>query len=421
MYDHRLDTNDLLANDAAPCYVVTSNFEVFKCLDNGRLNAQADPSESTSEPTTVGQSDITALTYAAGTPRNYVWKYLYTIPETDRLKYMTNAYIPVRSPWTTLDSNGDVLNDDSGGYYVFDSARKASNGAIYRIVVQTPGFGYDADPTPPPTVTIIGDGQGAEAVADVSSSQIVAINMTSLGQNYSWATVVIDPPPANTGSVTATATAIISPRNQYKNTSGVFYATNHGVSLEEELNAKYVMLQVQLEGRDENNLVPVNNEYRRVGLVRNPVIRDTNAVATANVYSQTTDLVLAAPPDTPFLADELVYQADSGAYGVFVEYDITQTVLRLCGVVGDFIPNSSVIGVGNGETAGQGIGGGQTIPATPEPFSTVVPASGATAQVLAVQLPEVMPYSGDILYVDQRAPVVRSPNQVEILRTVLTF
>ena len=75
-------------------------------------------------------------------------------------------------------------------------------------VVTNAGSGYS--PTSPPAVTLSGGGgTGATATATVSAAgAVTAINITSVGSNYTSApTVAIAAPPAATK---ATATAVIS-------------------------------------------------------------------------------------------------------------------------------------------------------------------------------------------------------------------
>lgn len=418
MYDHRMDQAAQVSNTSHPQYVVTSEYQVFKCLYNGRSSSTSGGARSTGEPTITPQSDITDLTWAAGVPHNYVWKYLYTIPGPERAKYLTTNYIPVQSSWALWDENGDVLDDGSLKYEVFDAARSHSNGAIYRVVVESPGAGY----TNPPTIVISGDGTDAEATAEISSGQVVAINISYGGDNYSFATVSITANGQPEVASVATATAIISPRNRYANSSGVFYVTNHGISLEEELCASNLMLYVELAGREEGGVVETGNEYRRVGIVRNPTLRGTSTVASGNVYSQTTDLKISGGQTGTFTKDEIIWQPSTNAYGVLVEE--VNSAVRLVSVHGEFsstVSNTYIMGIGNGTAGGQVANSSVTIPTTPDVFSPTVPASGASAYIDTVTLPAITQFSGDILYAEQRLPVVRADAQTEIIRTILTF
>jgi len=78
-------------------YVVTSNFDVYKCLANGYTSntmtavvTQEIITNSTVEPTAVNPGTITE------TSDGYVWKYLYSIPDSDQMRFMTDSYIPIK-------------------------------------------------------------------------------------------------------------------------------------------------------------------------------------------------------------------------------------------------------------------------------------------------------------------------------------
>lgn len=413
MYDHRIPTSDLVSNDA-PVYVVTSENQVFKCIHNGKTNATSEAANSTSEPTVSGQSDITALTYASGSPNDYIWKYLYTVSSDDQAKYLTTAYLPVRATFDSLDDNGDVYDDGSDQYDVFHKARITGNGAIVKVVVENQGSGY----TNPPSITIVGDGSGADAVANVASGQLLDVVIANAGNNYSYATAVIT---ANGDSGTgATAVPIISPRTWFANSSGTYYKTNHGINLVDELGARRVMLYVQFNGIGQSGLFPVGNNFRRIGIIKNPQLYGTTQIATGNDYSQMYELTLTNQVGS-FTPDEIVWQQATNAYGVVVE--TSGSVLKLVNVRGTFsnTGTTAIIGVGNGNTAGQQASPSVTIPATPEPFTPVVASSNASADIASVATPDIQPYSGTILFVDHRSPVTRSVSQAEIIRTILTF
>jgi hypothetical protein len=79
MYDHRVDVSQLASNTANPFYVINSRNEVFKCIQNGSINALSIGSVSTAEPDTLLVGDVTQLISTDGSPNDYVWKYLYTV------------------------------------------------------------------------------------------------------------------------------------------------------------------------------------------------------------------------------------------------------------------------------------------------------------------------------------------------------
>ncbi len=400
MYDHRTPQSTL-ANAAFYMMTPAPERAVFKCIHDGRTNATSGASKSLAQPVVGG--DVTTLVSSVGDLNNYLWKYLYTISTDDAQKFVTTSWMPVRNP---------VEGEVSDAYTIFNAARSVSNGSIQSVVVDSEGTGYTGDVT----AVVTGDGTGAVIQPVISGNKMIGINVVAGGQDYTWAS--IDIVTSNTGTG-ATATAIISPRNSFSNTTGTYYITNHGINLVEELLAKQVMLSVELDGAADGDLM-IGNNYRRVGVVRNPLLYGTNTVATANTYRQTLELRVS-PRMTEFAIDEIVWQqsANSQAYGVVVS--IEDNVLRLTNVNGTFVVSETVYGIGNGSANGHGVGPTTVVSAIPEPFIPPVSASGAVATVEAITYPEIQPFSGDILYVDQRVPITRANNQTEVIRTILSF
>lgn len=136
-------------------YVLTSDFNVYKCLFN---NNEA---PSTIQPT---GSDPTPITTADG----YVWKYLYTIPLSNRTRFLTDDYMPVqRSVTNSYYSNGEInrVNIDSAGSGFLGNSEvtlqvngtfNSSNGnvaasltpvftttgSIEKVIIENPGNNY---------------------------------------------------------------------------------------------------------------------------------------------------------------------------------------------------------------------------------------------------------------------------------------
>ena len=142
--------------DDANFYVLTEDFNVYKCMNNN-FNAQ-----STSKPSSTG-------TEVFETADGYKWKFLFQIGASDRTKFLSTAYMPVRKV-------------SGGGEPDFDV-----NGVIDDITIQSGGAGY----TTSPIVTVQGDGIGAVATATISAGEVTAITITEGGSGYSFADVVL--------------------------------------------------------------------------------------------------------------------------------------------------------------------------------------------------------------------------------------
>jgi hypothetical protein len=182
-YDDRLNDQDVYHGNIS-MHIVNSDWSVYKCLSNnmGQL--------STVQPTQ------TITTSAVEESDGYIWKYMYTISSEERLRFVTPAYMPVR----TLTTDNSSLQ--------WTVQENAVQGAIAAIKVENVGEGYtDANNI---TVTITGDGTGATAFARVNtaSNTVSAIIISNPGNDYTEAECEI----VDSGAgVNASARVIISP------------------------------------------------------------------------------------------------------------------------------------------------------------------------------------------------------------------
>ena len=178
VYD-RYDDNYSVANPSisgatslreSTFYVMTSDYNVYKCIDN------AGGAESVRKPESTG-TEIFELN------DGYKWKFMFQIGVSDRGKFLTNDFIPVRKVSGT-------------GQPAFDI-----NGSIDSISLDSGGTGY----TTAPIVTIHGDGTGASASATISGGVVDSITLDSPGFGYSFAYVAF-----TGGGATLDATASIT-------------------------------------------------------------------------------------------------------------------------------------------------------------------------------------------------------------------
>lgn len=334
-YDDQ-DTN-LIESDNF--YVVTDEYNVYKCLWNASGGA------STTKPTGTSTSPFT-------TADGYIWKYMYTVTTAKAIKFLTTSYIPVQ----TLTADG--------GESQWAVQTAAVDGGIHVVKVTAGGSGYGSAPS----VTITGDGTGATANSTISGGIVTAVTITNPGTGYTRASVAF-------GSGAATATAIISPKG------------GHGANAVEELGGKYVMLNVRLDGT-ESNTITTSNEFRQVGIVRDPYAYGTSSRAVASSYRQTFRYQLSGVSGT-FNSDETVTSGSNTAS--LVEFTSPYLYTTLPGNLA-FANGASVSGAG-----------------------------GATGTIAAISTPGLQPYTGDILYVENRVPISRASDQIEDIKLIIQF
>jgi hypothetical protein len=321
-------------------YVMTDDYNVYKCLWN------ASNSASTTKPTGTSTSPFT-------TADGYVWKYMYTVTTAKALKFVTNSYIPVQ----TLDS------DDGTNQWSVQTA--AIDGGVHVVKVTAGGSAYGSAPA----VTITGDGTGATANSTITAGAVTAVTITNPGTGYTRASVTF-------ASGAAAATAIISPKY------------GHGANAVEELGGKYIMLNVRLDGT-ESNTFSTANEFRQVGIIRDPFLYGTSTRAIAASYRQSYKYQMTGISGT-FSADETV---TSGSNTASVIEWTTPNLYTTLPVHKAFANSASVTGG----------------------------TSSATGTIQVITTPGLQPYTGDIIYVENRVPISRAADQIEDVKLIIQF
>jgi len=301
------------------------------------------------------------------TADGYIWKYMYTVSEFEKQRFTTSSFIPVKT-----------LTEDNGSRQ-WDVQRAAVDGAIHKIVVTNGGAGYKNVSNL--VVTVTGDGVGAAAIATINtqSNTVNSIVMTSIGSGYREATVTIT---GGAGS-NATARSIISPKG------------GHGSNPLYELGGHYLLLNPRFQNI-ESGFFPVGNEFRQVALISDPYVYNSNTNVSANlIITQTTDLTLVGTSGE-FVKDEWIYQGRSLAEATFK------------GKVVEWNKNTGIIKLNNtfGSPAIEGIVGANSI---------------ATRFVSSINYPDLEPYSGRLLYINNITPIIRSRAQTEDFKIIIKF
>ena len=431
MYEH--DNSSLFDQDF---YVLTEDYNVYKCIQNGTVLTAGSASTVASTVKPDHTTPNTTPTESDG----YRWRYMYTITSANLLKYLTPDWMPVLSHSnsaadTTAGSVKTVLvtaagsastvastvkpdhttqnttPTESDGYSWRDmytitsanllkyltpdwmpvlsnsnSAADTTAGSVKTVLVTAAGSGYTDGSI---SITVdSADGSNFAGTATVSSGAVTNFSITNEGQDYSQLSLSL-----SSGSGTgATFKPIIIPNPRLA-------AGGHGYALEEELGAFYRMLNVRLE-YGESTTITTANDYRRLLLIKNPYTFGSTTIATATNYRQTQRLTIGSASGT-FTADETITGGSSGATAKVVEWDSSSAYL--------YVTDSDVVeGVKSAWTNGETLTGG---------------TSGVTGTYTAASVnnPGLQPQSGKILYVENRSPIARSSDQIEDIKLVIEF
>ena len=352
-------------------YVLTTDRNVYKCLDNNNNAA------STTEPT---GTSTTILTTADG----YKWKYMYTLSASQQANFLSTDFMAV-------STNSTV-------------SAAAVDGAIEIIKIKTAGSGGTNGTHT--NIDIRGDGTGGKCSVTVAGGVVTAVTVTTAGTGYTFGTV------SNAQIVSAGATSlsgaeldvIIPPQG------------GHGKNAIEELGGFYVMMNTSLEGTESGNSgdLTVANDFRKITLIRDP--NSGGSAASANTLRATKAINLSGVSGS-YVVDEKITQATTGAIGKVVEWDSSNSILYYIQTRHN---DEGVDSNGNqtafsGTNTVTGAGGATGTPTTStSTINNVSFTSGYSAS-------EIDHDSGDILYIENRAPITRAADQTENIKLVIEF
>ena len=411
---------------ASNYYVVTSEFRVYLCINNGVNPDNKDGQKSTTEPTHTNTSP-----QPSGGTDGYVWKYLYSISPSDIVKFVTEKYVPLPKKW------GDATNENI--------KNAAVDGKIETIVVKNSGTGISVGGTDGGTVSqipISGDGNGGSATVVISQGSVQSVSVVG-GSNYTY---------ANLRFITGTYVGddgnnIIlgvpeSTVNQPQFEVVIPPKGGHGADIYRELGGYRVMLYSKYDNNvtDSPDYV-VGNDFSRVGLIKNPLEKNGSTLLNSTTATSLGALALtsngAAGVSTTsavtYSANALITQnigIGSTAVAYVASWNPDTGILKYYQPVGfstlaaysykqlDFVGTSTAPITG-------GTGGNLVINSSFNDDSISI-ASGKNIALSQTFVsgkadPDIKKYSGDIIYVDNRAPISRSSSQKEEVKIVIEF
>ena len=274
-------------------YFMTSAYRVYKVLNNGSslgvtgvaFSGGAEPTSTVKDPFTFG---------------GYLLKYMYTLSTQDVSNFLTPDFIPV----PTAAESGNALDD----------------GSINQILITDAGtnaasIAHDADRVVN-NVPIRGDGYGATCSVTIggelgtSDGQVTAVSVSTQGQGYTYASVIAadiseqygfqygteseNPSLAFTADV-PTFEVIIGPDG------------GHGSNPAKELGGHFIMMDTKLQTTEGYDFSVVN-DFRQVGVLRDPYSYGTTSAFTSSTARQTYAIKIASGNAGSFGVDTKISQ-----------------------------------------------------------------------------------------------------------------
>ena len=353
-------------------YVVTDDFNVYKCLDN---NSDA---ASTVKPSGTSTSILS-------TGDGYKWKYMYTLTASQQTNFLSTDFMAVATDSTV--------------------SAAAVDGAVNVVKIKTAGSGGTNGTHT--GVAIRGDGSSGVASVTVAGGAVTAVTVTTPGTGYTFAYI------RNADIVSAGATGlsgseldvIIEPKG------------GHGANAIEELGGFFVMMNTNFEASESSNTgdFTTANDFRKVVLMRD--IESGGSAASATTLRGTKAVLVTSPSGT-FTADEEINQASTGAVGKVVEWDSSNNILyyiqtRFNDEGVDSNGNLTAFSGANAIT-----GQSSSASATPSTSSTTVDNIAFTS---GYNSGEIDADTGDVMYIENRSPITRASDQTENVKLIIEF
>lgn len=374
-------------------YVITDEFKVYKCLKTGMSGGST--VNSTVKPTSVDTANPQV------TGDGYMWKFMYSVVASDVIKFVTNDFIPVKTLGAksavagsgTNGGFGSTASDDGSAQW--DVENSAVDGAIYHYIVTNAGSGYTLNSGTTVDVAVEGDGSGAVATLTFASGALASVafkDTSSYGSGYKRASFpTIDSTITGiSGGSGATIKAVISPIN------------GHGADPIEELGGNYSIVNSRLEFGEGSGDFPTDNDFRRIGLIKNPVQSSDGTISSASSMTATNQLTVADA--SSISVDDLLTDAASETASTAKARVVSKTgnVLKTLPVVN---AGGEYVAFANSDEVFKNGSGSK---------STDVTGSGVSASH-----PEMTRFTGQILYVENRGAVSRAADQIEDIKLII--
>ena len=390
---------------AGKFYVMNSAYEVFKCLYNGESPANPTGQNATYEPKSQpagGQGAFANGIYTepSGTA-GYIWKHMFTLPTADVLSFLSTDFLPI------------VEKTEASRVTV---EGQAVDGGVHVAVVEDAGSALPATATL--YTSVYGDGSGGivKFTTDGSGSITSAV-MEAAGTGYTYGSTILE-----TGKVFTDA-GLTSAASSFTGKASIEVVVSptggHGSDAENELFSKRVMTNVRLTYDEGSGDFPVDNDFRRIGIIQDPFDFGTTNFASASTLRGTAVLKINGATSN-YTVDEDIFQSVTGgtAYGKVVSWDSATGILKYyqspelhsdSGVVRAFEANAANAVVGQASTASGNIDTG---------------ANGAVSGIAltgGLASPEIAANSGEIVYIENRRQITRAADQIEDIKLVIEF
>ena len=376
--------------------VKNQNNDIYVCLDNNG------GSGSVVEPINTGDE-------AFYTPDGYQWLKVYSLTSSS-LKVLTSSLMPI--------IQSEVVS--------------STNGEIYTVKIETPGSNYTSSPSgvvnsiPYYYCKINGDGSGAAARVTVTSGVVSNVKVVRNGSGYTYGFVDFT---ANNVyqslSDMDTETSALNPLGSGDFTSTVIIGPpgGWGTDLVRELGGTRVGIFSNILSNTTDFLN--NTSFRQVGILKDVLEQPPQNNPTTMNATYAVKLVTQNAETPIFQEGEVISQIvtvdgkQKKAKGVVVSWSGNNEINGILNYVQDPLISTDTDG---------GLyrfdGTASVIGETTKKVGAVVDYDGVENDrtfVNGYSSPEVQKYTGELVYLRNMTPVIRSSTQNENISLIISF
>ena len=437
-------------------YVLTNEFKVYKCLrNNNGGQSTVQPTHTTADP--VNLSD------------GYTWKYMYSITTADSEKFLTNAYMPVKTVPLTIEVTAaaagatnqtkilltQASNDIKVGHRVKNAsgqdlgdiasiagAELTLDGNLAQAVSAGDLLTLDFATLGEASTALSTDYTQYKAQLDSLNSNeaggIERIEVLTGGAGYDSAptvTIVGDGTGATVASADVTISSnVITAIDIGTSTSGSSHGTNyrvatvefsggtpetvatarvviapsegHGVDPVSELGAFLVSLNTQLEGSGGGDLT-VGNDFRQISILKNPRVYNSTPYAGGLATASTLN---------PLPALNITGGGDVTDFSVDDVITSASGAKAFVAYVDGSGSENKIYYYQNEKTGFKNFVVGNT-----ETLTAQDGAGGTTFKATSITNEDVDRSSGEFLFLENRTPINRTLTQIEDIKLILEF
>ena len=445
--------------DKNPCfYVLTNEFKVYKCIDNNNGAASTvQPIHTTPTPT-------------GSATDGYIWKFMYSITTADSEKFLTNAYMPVKTVPITIDvttaieaatgqdkillteanldikvghrvKNGNTVVGEvqaiSGAQ--LDLVANISGSAVPAGTKLTLDFANDTKASTALSTDFIQYKAQKDSLELAEAGGIERIEVLTGGAGYTSAPTINIHGDGTAAAVAAADVTIaggaITGVKIGTSTSGsnhgadysiasfellgggastqatlravISPAKGHGVDPVAELGGFLISLNTQLTGSGGGDLT-IGNDFRQISIIKNPRVHDSTAYGGALATATTLNPL------------KVLNIHSGGNAGLFAADDVitggSSGAKAFVAKVDTSGSNNKIFYYQNSKTGFEDFATGST-----ETIQAQDGAGTSSEYVASIDNAEVDRRSGQLLFLENRNPINRSATQIEDIKLILEF